>query len=132
MGRIFIMLFVVLCGCTKDICQRNCDSSAKKTPDLYVASDSLYLDFYKRYKGFRGKVIPVGAVSTPEAACKIARAVLVPIYGKRIEDDQPFIVAYLNDIWYVEGSLPEEVLGGSFYIEIRREDAKILRVLHFK
>jgi hypothetical protein len=72
-------------------------------------------------------------VPDAETARKIAEAIWLPIYGKQIYEDTPFI-AKLNrsDVWVVEGTLKDGLAGGVPYIEIEKNDCKILKVSHGK
>ena len=67
-----------------------------------------------------------------ETAIKIAEAIWLPIYGKKIYDNRPFI-AKLRDssVWVVEGTL-NSAKGGVPYMEIQKSDCKILKVFHGK
>jgi len=68
-----------------------------------------------------------------EAAIKIAEAVLVPIYGKRIiESERPFRAELRDDVWYVRGNLPEGYVGGVAMVALSRIDAHIISVGHGK
>ena len=84
-----------------------------------------------------------GFVPDKETAAKIAVAVWSPIYGEEvIKQQKPYLVRLTNDsVWIVEGTLNENnffmryfyhghFLGGTAYIEIRKSDGKILRVIH--
>ncbi len=65
-------------------------------------------------------------------AIKIAEAIWVPIYGKKIFNNKPFIAELRNDgVWIVEGTL-KSGKGGVPYIEIQKSDCKILKVIHGK
>jgi hypothetical protein len=77
-------------------------------------------------------------VPDEETAKKIAEAIWIPIYGEAdILKERPYKVKLVNDIWIVEGLIPEpyrydpEVRGGGAYIEIRKKDCKILKVTHY-
>lgn len=74
-----------------------------------------------------------GFVPDEKTAIKIAEAIWLPIYGEKIYRKRPF-TAKLRDgqIWVVEGSLNSQVLGGVPYAEIRKDDCKILKVIHTK
>lgn len=78
-------------------------------------------------------------------AIKIAEAVWLPIYGQRIYKELPFQVTLQGDtLWVVTGtsnpksgydSITKTVtvhFGGASYIEISRNDGKILAVDHPK
>jgi hypothetical protein len=73
-----------------------------------------------------------GYVPDAETAKRIAEAVWIPIYGKElIEGERPFEATLAGGVWTVTGkSLPRDALGGVAEIEIRKDDGKILRVIH--
>ena len=71
-----------------------------------------------------------GFVPNEETAIKIAEAVWLPIYGETINDERPFHAKLIGDVWYVEGTLPEDALDGTAIAEISKTDGRILRVVH--
>ncbi len=76
--------------------------------------------------------IYAGPVEDEETAKKIAEAVWVPIYGKDIYNQKPFVATLKDTVWIVQGSLPEDMAGGVAYIEIQKRDGKVLKVTHGK
>lgn len=80
---------------------------------------------------------PGGFVPDARTAVRIAEAVLMPIYGKRvIAGERPFRATFANGVWTVLGTLQcakgESCIGGVAVVEISRSDARILRVSHGK
>ncbi len=78
-----------------------------------------------------------GYVPDALTAVKIAEAVLVPIYGEKvINEEKPLKAALKDGVWIVEGTLhcPEgnRCPGGVVIIEISKDDGRILRVSHGK
>ncbi|MEJ0090964.1 MAG: YbbC/YhhH family protein [Limisphaerales bacterium] len=74
-----------------------------------------------------------GFVPDKKTAIAIAVAVWTPIYGeKQIESEKPFHAVLKSGVWHVEGSLPQNVLGGVAEAEISKDDARILRISHGK
>lgn len=73
-----------------------------------------------------------GYVSNAETAEKIAEAIWLQIYGKDILKKKPFKAKLENEIWTVEGSLPEGQVGGVPVIEISKKTGEIHRVSHGK
>lgn len=67
-----------------------------------------------------------------KTAITVAEAIWLPIFGKRIYEQKPF-VAFLMDgkVWLVSGTLKTEI-GGVVSIKIQKSDGKILEVLHGK
>lgn len=67
-------------------------------------------------------------------AKKIAEAIWLPLYGKMIYDERPFIAHLENDTtWFVEGTLKGKMpTGGTAIIIINKKDCRILEVHHGK
>lgn len=87
------------------------------------------------YSAFLRKDIPSnGYVPDAITAKKLAEAVLYPIYGDNIKNKKPFLVTFdeENQVWIVEGQLPENRDGGVPYVIIQKNDGKILSVWHTK
>ena len=71
----------------------------------------------------------------PNAATaqRIAEAVWLPIYGKKIYLSWPFTAVLVGDsVWQVAGTLPKGYDGGVPYAEIRKRDGRVLAVSHGK
>jgi hypothetical protein len=80
-----------------------------------------------------GSIPEKGFVPNKETAIKIAIAVWLPIYGKKIYNEAPYQVELIdNKIWLVQGTLPKGKLGGVAIIKIQKKDGKILMVAHEK
>ncbi|HZP78404.1 MAG TPA: NTF2 fold immunity protein [Pseudolabrys sp.] len=70
-------------------------------------------------------------VPDEKTAVAIALAVLIPIYGQRqIWHEMPFRAKLNDDVWRVEGSLPSGYVGGVAEIEISKEDARVISIIH--
>jgi hypothetical protein len=76
---------------------------------------------------------PNGFVPDSLTAVRIATAVWNPIYGERqIQGEQPYRASLRHGIWTVEGSLPDNAIGGVAVAEIEKRDGRIVRVSHGK
>lgn len=76
---------------------------------------------------------PNGYVPDKVTAIKIAEAIWLPIFGERIYKNKPFQARLIDStIWVVEGTLPYGFKGGTPYIEIQRNNSKVLQVTHGK
>ena len=100
----------------------------------YVIDDSLSANFYVDLKGY---VPTEGFVPTADVAVKIAQCVLFEIYGKEsIEKEMPFSVNLENGVWIIEGNLKTNdtivTFGGESYMEIKKSNGEILKLLHTK
>lgn len=74
-----------------------------------------------------------GFVPDSVTAVRIAEAVLAPIYPRDVLAGQrPFRGTLNSGVWTVEGTLPENTIGGVALVEIAKNDGRILRVSHGK
>lgn len=75
-----------------------------------------------------------GYVPNADIAVQISELVLCNIYKKElIIEQRPYNVFLKNNsVWCIEGNLSDDMEGGVFYIEIRKSDGAILKVLHTK
>ena len=79
-----------------------------------------------------------GFIPTADIAVKIAECVLLEIYGKEsIEKEKPFSVNLVNGIWVIEGHIPNGndsalTFCGQSYVEIRKSNGEIIKLLHTK
>jgi hypothetical protein len=73
-----------------------------------------------------------GAVSTADAAVKIARAVAVSRFGEAVIQREEPLSAKLDvrNNWVVTGTMPPGSLGGVVEVEIARRDGRVLRLIH--
>lgn len=74
-----------------------------------------------------------GFVPDAATAIRIAEAVWLPIYGKKVLSEKPYQARpNSKGVWIVEGYLPKDMKGGVAYIEISKRDGRILEVTHGK
>jgi hypothetical protein len=74
---------------------------------------------------------PEGVVPDAITAEKIAEVIFVRFYGaEEIEKEKPFSTRIRNDVWIVEGNLPQGMLGGVAEIHISKPDGRILHLFH--
>lgn len=74
-----------------------------------------------------------GFVPDEKTAVAVAEAILIPIYGKeQIDSERPLKAKLKNDIWIVQGSLPEGYDGGVAEVGLSKRDAGIIFVEHTK
>ncbi|MCK5126349.1 MAG: hypothetical protein KAR42_08835 [candidate division Zixibacteria bacterium] len=63
----------------------------------------------------------------------MAEAVWLPIYGNSIYKTKPFVAKLKDDTtWFVQGTIPEGILGGVPEITIHKMTGQILHVIHSK
>lgn len=75
-----------------------------------------------------------GFIKNDSVAVKVGYVILTSIYGDdNINNQLPFNVSlYKDSIWIVTGTLPDNIVGGVAYIELRKSDGQVLRVAHGK
>ena len=72
-----------------------------------------------------------GFVPDAATAIKIALAVWEPIYGAgEIAQQKPYRAYLKDEVWIVTGTLPDDMVGGVAYAEIRKKDGCIITVSH--
>jgi hypothetical protein len=78
--------------------------------------------------------LPNNLVPNKQTVIKIAEAIWLPIYGKEIYNEKPFVAEFTTSgIWIVKGSLQDtKSKGGVAYIETQKSDCKILKIFHGK
>lgn len=132
MGKITILLLLIsICSCTKVAdCKKGIGHGQGGKYVPFLQKDSLPSANPEKYEDYKKKVYKEGVVCSAKAASQIASAVLVPVYGKEIYLEQPYLISYFDGIWYVEGNLSKDFSRGIFYVEIRQKDGKILKMLH--
>jgi len=95
----------------------------------YVINKNLSSNIYSDFESFYPKD---GLVPNERIAFKIAESVLSQIYGKEIiENEKPFSINLENNVWIIEGTLYSRK-GGTAYMEIRKDNGEILKVIHTK
>ena len=68
-----------------------------------------------------------GFVPDKDTAIKIAEVILFRLYGEEtIIDQKPYVVTQDENIWWVCGTLKEDVMGAAFKIAISQQTAAIL------
>jgi hypothetical protein len=83
-----------------------------------------------------------GYVPDEATAVRIAEAVLIPVYGeKQIESERPFTARLKKGVWTVAGTLKcsdgkggftTDCVGGVATVEISKQDARIISMIHYK
>ncbi|CAK7076337.1 MAG: NTF2 fold immunity protein [Bacteroides sp.] len=131
---LFFILALFVMSCTSNTSNMREETQQSQQPE-YVMNDSLSTDYYIDMKGY----IPVeGLVPTADVAVKIAECVLFEIYGKeKIEKEKPFSVNLRDGVWIIEGNIPDIKNGditfcGQVYMEIKKSNGEILKLLHTK
>lgn len=135
---IFLVAIIISISCVSYYLYRNNDSTEYVVDDIYTIRDtipkgtfyindpSLMLD----YRDIKTRYPDKGYIPNEEFAAKIAEIIWVSIYGERIYDQKPYRVNLIKDsIWVVNGSVTGGGYGENAYIEIRKKDGKILKVL---
>ena len=147
----FFALMLFAMSCTNSTSKVGEDQQSSQQIE-YVMNDSLSTDFYTDMKSYvpgavvieaiqcdGGDVVPAeGFIPTADIAVKIAECVLLEIYGKEsIEKEKPFSVNLVNGIWVIEGHIPNGndsalTFCGQSYVEIRKSNGEIIKLLHTK
>ena len=135
-GYLIKMKYVIIIVFTTSFFFNSCSKETKEVQSEsqvdYVLNEVLTSEDYLSFDGFIPKN---GLVPNAEIAVKIAESVLKYIYGnEQIEKQKPFSVNLENDVWVIEGywDREEDMLGGNVYMEIKKENGEILKIVHTK
>ena len=72
-------------------------------------------------------------IKDSSTAIKIAEPILFSIYGKEnIESQKPYESYLIENYWVIAGTLPKDMLGGTFLIIIDARNSKVLKITHGK
>lgn len=134
MHKTFLLLALFAVSCTTSTSNIKEEKQSSQQSE-YVINDSLSADYYVDMKSY---VPSEGFVPTAVVAVRIAECVLFEIYGKEyIEREKPFSVNLENGVWIIEGNIPKindsiMTFCGQSYIEIKKSNGEILKLLHTK
>ena len=68
-----------------------------------------------------------------EKAIEFAEFILWDVYGKKnIEKQKPYNVFQIDNYWFLSGTLPKEMLGGTFALVIDSRNCRIVKLTHGK
>lgn len=131
---LFFVLVLFITSCINSTSNVEKENQPSLQPE-YVMDSSLCANYYIDMKGY----VPIeGFVPTADVAVRIAECILSEIYGKEnIEKEKPFSVNLENEVWIIEGNIPQMedstvTFCGQSYIEIKKGNGEILKLLHTK
>lgn len=95
------------------------------------------IDWYVGNEYFSKEDVPesLGFIDSPQTAKEKAKTVFLKIYGeKTVINRKPFSVSFdeENQVWLVQGTLPDNMEGGAPHILIRKSDGKVIAVWNYK
>ena len=126
---IIISIIIMFASCSAKTKDNHVQEKTEQQAN-YIIDENLTSNNYSDFEGYFPKT---GLVPTADIAFQIAETILKNIYGEEtIEREKPFYINLKNDIWIIEGHLEEDFLGGVAYIEIRKSNGEILKVIHTK
>lgn len=102
-------------------------NKASKIDNFSISDYGSYIEQFSSEK-------KVGETNDAKTAKKKAEEVWIKLYGEEIKSRKPYRTLYdkTNEVWLVQGSLPENMIGGVPYILIQKADGRILAVWHTK
>ncbi|MDD2479403.1 MAG: NTF2 fold immunity protein [Victivallaceae bacterium] len=73
--------------------------------------------------------IPNGFLASSDTALKVARVYLEPIYGyERIKRQEPFYAIIKNNLWIIQGTVPEGGIVQPIKIILERSSGRVVSV----
>jgi len=68
-----------------------------------------------------------------ETALAVAEQILFKVYGKdQILGERPYHAKLIDDYWVLSGTLPKNMLGGTFLIILSAKDGRVIKLIHYK
>ena len=72
-------------------------------------------------------------IKDKETAIQISETILFKIYGKdNITSQRPYEINFIDGYWVLNGTLPENMLGGTFLIIINAINGQVIKLTHGK
>jgi hypothetical protein len=72
-------------------------------------------------------------IKDSSTAIKVVEPILFSIYRKEnIESQKPYECYLIENYWVIAGTLPKEMVGGTFLIIIDARNSKVLKITHGK
>jgi hypothetical protein len=140
-SKLIILLTVVSFGIAITSCRINEKKAFEVNPLRIVSKNGGDLtdkDFkYEKDLSIYPKKCPMiyrdGVVPDMKCAARVANAYFLNYYGNNIYKERPYSVTLSkNGIWIVHTVYHKSQFGGDAYIEIRKSDGKIMKLLYGK
>ena len=72
-------------------------------------------------------------IKDKETAIQISEAILFKVYGKdNIVSQRPYETYFMDGYWIIGGTLPKDMLGGTFLIIINSVNGQVIKLSHGK
>ena len=72
-------------------------------------------------------------INDKETAISVSENILFKIYGKEnIINQRPYEVYLIDGYWYLSGTLPKGMLGGTFTIILNSKNGEVIKLTHGK
>jgi hypothetical protein len=72
-------------------------------------------------------------IKDKQTAISVSEAILFKIYGKdKIISERPYEIYFIDGFWILEGTLPDNMVGGTFLIIIKAKDGQVIKLTHGK
>ena len=70
---------------------------------------------------------------TKAVAIAVAEPLLFSIYGKaQISQQRPYEAYLINGFWYLTGTLPQDMVGGTFELIMEAKNGRVVQLTHGK
>ena len=72
-------------------------------------------------------------IKDKETAIQISEAILFKVYGKdNIVSQRPYETYFMDGYWIIGGTLPKDMLGGTFLVIINSVNGQVIKLSHGK
>ena len=79
------------------------------------------------------QILADSLIKDKETAINVSEVLLFKIYGKdNITRERPYEVNFIDGYWIINGTLPENMFGGTFLIIIKATNGQVIKLTHGK
>ena len=81
----------------------------------------------------RKQILVDTLIKDKETAITLSESILFKIYGKdNIINQRPYEIYNIDGYWFLSGTLPKGMLGGTFLIIINASTGQVIKMAHSK
>ena len=108
--------------------------SCSKNPEIFKENNNLkHAESELKNTLIKNAVLPDKVIQDSQTAVDVAENTLFNIYGKEnIIQQRPYDVNFTENHYVINGTLPQNMKGGTFLIILNSKDGKIIKLTHGK
>jgi len=119
-----ILLLVCVCACSWPL------SNSLANIDDTKGGDTMNFEITDMMMSITKNIFDMGCVRNEKDADAIARIIFTSVYGNDFDRGLPLLVQFDDEeqVWKIETQLPEDSLGGSVHMIIKKSNAEVVAI----